>query len=199
MVCFNKDCPCCIIKSSRLCCDTCNPGSFILPLPMTSAPKQTQAPNKFKVGQFELTDADLRLKTALQDWRRNQLLSTIGDDNTFRSQLIMTNDVLERLVGLAHFKQVSNLASIHTQVSWQYSDLWGTHILDIIKKHFPASIDHASSIPVLQPAKNLLGSSAVHRPSNDLSTTTVHSSSHDPKPPRARRCSACGSGTHIGM
>jgi len=70
-----------------------------------------------------LTDADVRLKTALQDWRRNQLLSTVGDDDTFGPQLIMTDDILERFVELAHFKQVSDLASIHTQVSWRYIDL----------------------------------------------------------------------------
>ncbi|KAI9437344.1 hypothetical protein BJY52DRAFT_1196608 [Lactarius psammicola] len=143
MACFDEDCPHCVVKASWLCCGTCNPGSFILPLPTTSAPKQTRAPNKFKVGQFELTNADKRLESALQDWWSTQLVNMVGNDTMFGPQLIMTDDVLERLVGLAHFKQVSDLASIHAQ------------------KHSP-SINPASSRPILQPAENLPGPSTVH-------------------------------------
>ncbi|KAH9165888.1 hypothetical protein EDB89DRAFT_265453 [Lactarius sanguifluus] len=75
-----------------------------------------------KARQYELTDADVRLKTALQDWRRNQYLSTVGYENMYGPQLIMTDDILERFVELAHFEEVSDLASIHTQVSWRYID-----------------------------------------------------------------------------
>jgi hypothetical protein len=51
----------------------------------------------------------------------------------FRLQLIMTDNVLECLVGLAHSGKVSDLASIQTQVNWHHVDLWGTEILNIIK------------------------------------------------------------------
>jgi hypothetical protein len=83
----------------------------------------------------------------------------------FGSQLIMTDDILERLVELAHFGQVSDLVSIHTRLSWRYTDLWGTQVLDIIKKHFPP-IEPVAPRPALQPA----GPSTVHRPSDVLST-----------------------------
>ena len=124
---------------SRLCCDTCNPGSFILPLPTASAPKQTWAPNKFKASQYELTNADLGLTSALREWRDAQLKSLgvpTGDD-MYGSQLILTDDILERLVELAHFNQLTDLASIRAQVNWRYSDLWGTQILRLVKKHVP--------------------------------------------------------------
>ncbi|KAI9429071.1 hypothetical protein H4582DRAFT_1771638, partial [Lactarius indigo] len=129
-----------------------------------------------------------------QDWRRNQLLSTVGDDDMFGPQLIMTDDVLERLVELAHFEQVSDLASIHAQVSWRYTDRWGAEILDIIEKHIPP-VNAGLSRPALQPAGNLPRPSTVQRSSVAQSTP----SSNDPKLPHARRCSACGSNTHIGM
>ncbi|KAH9031299.1 hypothetical protein EDB84DRAFT_1246291, partial [Lactarius hengduanensis] len=131
---------------------------------------------------------------ALQDWRRNQLLSTVGDDDMFGPQLIMTDDVLDRLVVLAHFQQVLDLASIHAQVSWRYTDRWGAEILEIIEKHFPP-INAGSSRPALQPVENMPGPSAVQGSSALQSTPR----SNGPKPPRARRCSACGSNTHIGM
>ncbi|KAH9010896.1 P-loop containing nucleoside triphosphate hydrolase protein [Lactarius pseudohatsudake] len=192
MACSN--CPRCVVKASHLCCDVCNPGSFILPLPKTSAPKQSRAPNKFKADRYKSTDADTRLKTALQDWRRNQLLSTVGDDDMFGPQLIMTDNVLDRLVVLAHFQQVPDLASIHAQVSWRYTDRWGAEILDIIEKHFPL-INAGSSRPALKPVENMPGPSTVQGSSAVQSTPC----SNGPKLPRVRQCSACGSNTHIGM
>jgi hypothetical protein len=41
LACSNGDCPHCVAAISRLCCDTCNPGSFILPVPVSTAPRQT--------------------------------------------------------------------------------------------------------------------------------------------------------------
>ncbi|KAH9033507.1 hypothetical protein EDB85DRAFT_2289393 [Lactarius pseudohatsudake] len=102
-----------------------------------------------KARQYELTDADVKLKTALQDWRRNQYLSTVGYEYMYGPQLIMTDDILERFVELAHFEEVSYLASIHAQVSWRYIDRWGAQVLDIIKTHTP------SGPPSLQSADNL--------------------------------------------
>ena len=194
MACFSADCPRCVVRASRLCCDTCNPESFTLPTPTTSAPKKTRAPNRFKVGEHVFTDVDDRLKTALQEWRSNQ----IGDDEMFGPQLIMTDDVLDRLVGLAHFGKVSDLASIHTQVSWRHIDIWGADILNIIKKYFPdvePIVEPDSPRPVLQASENLPGPSS--RPSNTLSTAP--SGSRVSKSTRKRRCSACGSEGHIGM
>ena len=188
-----RDCPRCVVKASRLCCDTCNPGSFILPIPPVSAHKQTRAPNRFKVGEHVLTDVDHRLKTALEEWRDSQ----IGDDDMFGPQLIMTDDVLDRLVGLAHSGRVSDLASIHTQVSWQHIDIWGTEILDIVKQYFPDDVEPASPRPALQDFENLPGPSTIHGPSNTRSKAP--SGSRISKSTRKRRCSACGSDSHIGM
>jgi hypothetical protein len=141
-----------------------------------------------------MTDVDDRLKAALQEWRSDQ----IGDDEMFGPQLIMTDDVLDRLVGLAHSGRVSDLASIHTQVSWRHIDIWGADILDIIKKYFPDVddvVEAESPRPVLQASENLPGPSSW--PSDTPSTAP--SGSRVPKPMRRRRCSACGSDGHIGM
>ncbi|KAH8982246.1 hypothetical protein EDB86DRAFT_372749 [Lactarius hatsudake] len=126
-----------------------------------------------KARRYELTDADVRLKIALQDWRRNQYLSTVGYEDMYGPQLIMTDDILERFVELAHFEEVSDLASIHVQVSWRYIDRWGAQVLDIIKTHIPPGP------PSLQSAENLPGPSAVRQPSDAQLT----SCSSDPKPP----------------
>ncbi|KAF8264330.1 P-loop containing nucleoside triphosphate hydrolase protein [Lactarius quietus] len=145
LACSNEGCPCCVATVSGLCCDTCNPGSFILPAPTTTAPRQTCAHNRFKVNKSKckMTDADDSLTSALQEWRDAQLTSLgfpVGDE-MYGSQLIMTDNILECLVELAHFNQLVDLASIKAQVNWCYSDLWGTQILEIIKKHAPSTND----------------------------------------------------------
>lgn len=194
MACSNSDCPRCVVAVPRLCCDTCNPDSFILPPTTTSAPKQTRAPNRIKVGEYGMSSVDRRLKTALEEWRSTQLEGTIGDDEMFGPQLIMTDDVLERLVGLARSGKVSDLSSIQTQVNWRYIDLWGTEILDIIKSYFPV----IEPSPVLQALDNMPGPSTANRPTIAPSDApSIQPGSRDPKP-RTRRCSACGSAGHIG-
>ncbi|KAI9440794.1 hypothetical protein H4582DRAFT_2056074 [Lactarius indigo] len=160
--------------ASQLCCNTCSPGSFILPLPTVSTVKQTQALNKFKVGLYRLTDADLSLKSALEDWWDAQLghIGILGDDMC-GSQLIMTDDILKWIVELAHFHQLADLLSIRAQVNWHYSKTWGIQILKLVKKHIPGtdSVDLLAATPgqrrlTLQPTDtgNIPGPSTSHQP-----------------------------------
>jgi hypothetical protein len=131
-----------------------------------------------------MTDADLSLTSALRDWRGAQLVS-IGipaGDAMYGSQIIMTDDILERLVELAHFTQLPNLASLKAQVNWRYSDLWGVQILELVKKHAPApatdTIDQlvpAPHRPTLQSTgtENIPGLSTDHQyPGAQSSTST---------------------------
>jgi hypothetical protein len=180
-------------------------------MPATSAPKQTRAPNKFKVDAslYRLTDAELGLTSALQDWRQTQM-GYMGMEGNYMygSQLIMTDDTLERIVELAHFHQLVDLASIRAQVNWRHSDLWGVQILGLVRKHFPEtdSVDPFASVPhrhTLQPTDtdNLPGPSTLPGTSN-LQTMAgplaPNASTMKPRK-RNRKCSACGSPTHIGM
>ncbi|KAH9038084.1 hypothetical protein EDB85DRAFT_2142089 [Lactarius pseudohatsudake] len=215
LACSNENCPRCVVTASRLCCDTCNPGSFILPVPATAAPKQTRAPNRFKVdtgkSKWEMADADLRLTSALRDWRDAELvrIGIPAGDDMYGSQLIMTDDLLERLVELAHFNQLTDLASLKAQVNWRYIDMWGTQILELIKEHAPGSDsdDRLVAPPnraTLHPtgADNIPGTSTDCRsPDVQSGTTTPKSNTSDPKPRNRKgyKCSACGSSAHIGM
>jgi hypothetical protein len=95
LTCSNKDCPRCLGSPSHLCCDTCNPGSFILPVPATIVQRQSHAPNKFKADScgYSMTEADKKLKDALYDWQIKQLqdLGVANGDDMFGPQLIMTD------------------------------------------------------------------------------------------------------------
>ncbi|KAH9011524.1 hypothetical protein EDB83DRAFT_2530245 [Lactarius deliciosus] len=167
LACSKTDCPRCIGMPSRLCCDTCNPGSFIFPVPATVAPKQSRAPNKFKIDScgYLATELDRKLKESLRDWRTRELrdLGVAAGNNMFGSQFIMTDEVLERIVDLAHHEQIDDLATLQSQVNWRNCDRWGPDILIIVKAHAPPIA--TPSRKTLRPAENLPGPSTGHRPS----------------------------------
>lgn len=83
-----------------------------------------------------MSELDKSLTSALQEWRDTQLvcIGIPAGDNMYESQLIMTDNILERIVGLAHHNQVADLALIKAQVNWRYNDLWGTQIIEIVKQ-----------------------------------------------------------------
>ena len=215
LACSNQSCTRCLSGASHLCCDTCNPGSFILPVPASATLKQSRAPNKFKVdsGGYLMTEADRKLREALCNWRRTQLqaLGASTDDDMFGSQLIMTDDILERILDLAHFGQIDNLATLQNQVTWRYWDRWGPPVLDIVKTHFPFVADALRG--PLQPAENIPGPSTGNLPpstaSGSMAASTVRAAASarpatakSGSKPRKRgpyRCGSCHSTTHIGM
>ena len=121
----------------------------------------------------------------------------------YGSQLIMTDDILEHVVGLAHYNQLADLALIKAQVNWHYIDLWGTQILEIVNQHASLTDSAVTTSHTLQPigAENIPGPSAFHQsPHAQLGTTALVQNDPNTKP-RARnhyQCSTCGSSTHIG-
>jgi hypothetical protein len=212
LACSNENCRCCVATNSHLCCDTCNPDSFIFPVPSTSASKQTHAPNKFKVDtrKYWPTDLDQSLTSALQDKQKTQLgVVGILGDYMYGLQLIMTDNILECIVELAHFNQLDDLVLIRAQVNWHYGDMWGLQILELVKEHFPKtdSVNQYAPAPhraMLQPTS----SDDIPRLSNLSSLPDVQASVIAPAPNTSNpkphtqgcyKCSACGSSAHIGM
>ncbi|KAH9161507.1 hypothetical protein EDB89DRAFT_2080579 [Lactarius sanguifluus] len=166
-----------------------------------SAPKQTCAPNKFKAGLYRLTNADLSLKSALEDWQDAQLghIGIPGDD-MYGSQLIMTDDILECFVDLAHFNQIANLSLIRAQVNWCYNDTWGMQILKLVKKHVPRtdSVDQPAVAPgpsrlTLQPTDtgNIPGPSTSRQPPGVQSSAITHTPDASNPKPRTRKGYKC--------
>ncbi|KAH9071529.1 hypothetical protein EDB83DRAFT_2313564 [Lactarius deliciosus] len=125
----------------------------------------------------------------------------------YGSQFIMTDDLLERFVELAHFNQLADLLSIRAQVNWHYVDTWGMQILELIKKHVPVtdSVDQLAATPcprrpMLQPTENIpVPSTGRQLPGVQMSTITPTQNASGSKPrTRSYKCGACGSSTHIG-
>ncbi|KAH9032209.1 hypothetical protein EDB84DRAFT_1270764, partial [Lactarius hengduanensis] len=117
-------------------------------------------------------------------------------NNMFGSQFIMTDEVLERIVDLAHYEQIDDLATLQSQVSWRNCDRWGPDILVIVKAHAPPVA--TPSRATLRPAENLPGPSTGHQPSPTPGSVGAVASGSKPRAKSRYRCGSCGSTTHIG-
>jgi hypothetical protein len=74
----------------------------------------------------------------------------------FGSQIIMTDDILERILDLAHFGKFVDLVMFQGQVSWRYCDRWGAQVFNIVKLHFPPQVP-----PVTTPQESLCDQSKI--------------------------------------
>ncbi|KAH9013929.1 hypothetical protein EDB85DRAFT_2031410 [Lactarius pseudohatsudake] len=113
----------------------------------------------------------------------------------FGSQFIMTDEVLERTMDLAHYKQINDLATLQSQVSWRNCDCWGPDILIIVKAHAPPVA--APTRETLRPTENLPGPSTGHQLSTAPGSVGTTPSGSKPRAKSWYRCGSCGSTTHI--
>jgi hypothetical protein len=147
-----------------------------------------------------MTAADKKLREALRDWRNTQLQSlgaSTGDD-MFGAQFIMTDEILERIVDMAHFGKLTDLVTFQSQVNWRYCDRWGTQILGIVTVHFPPVATPPRDS--LRPVDNLPGPSTGRQSLTTSGSTgaTNMASGSKPRARRQSRCGSCGSTSHIG-
>ncbi|KIL64921.1 hypothetical protein M378DRAFT_42222, partial [Amanita muscaria Koide BX008] len=127
------------MMSSRLCCDTCNTGSFILTQPHYPPPKSTRAPRKLTFPPYTMTHKENDLCEALKKWRDDQVkIEGLETNIYFGKQLILPDDILKRIVDLAHHFKLPNTQALHAQTGWCYASKYGSHILQYVHLHFPA-------------------------------------------------------------
>lgn len=52
-------------------------------------------------------------------------------------QAFMPTTLVERIVDLAHYGQLSTLDDVQRELTWAYADTWGPRILELIEKCYP--------------------------------------------------------------
>ncbi|KAF8223531.1 hypothetical protein L208DRAFT_1067242, partial [Tricholoma matsutake] len=120
----------------RLCCDHCNPGSFILPVipPSKLNERMQRKKRKLKFKGYSMDLYNFKLCNELDDWREKQMVEEgLGLDNFFGPQLLLSDDILDWIVDLHHHSKVHNVQSLIDQTGWHYASRYGTQILKIVK------------------------------------------------------------------
>lgn len=105
----------------------------------------------------------------------------------FGPHFTLSDPLLDRIVMLTHFSQLSSSGDLKDQTGWRRSAQYGPAIMNIIHKIYPVRETTESFPPP---------------PSIPLATAPDSESSHQPPAPsrptkRPRHCKTCGSSSHI--
>lgn len=163
-----------------MCCDVCHPVSF----PVATVPiKGSRSKRKMKVTNFTMDEYDLRLRDGLNEWREQQLEDEgRGGDDFFGPEVLMSNDVRNRIVDLAHHGKIQNVKTLEEQTGWQYALHYGLKVFELINIY---SRPH-TLLPSAPPASQVF---------QGIDTNIASQLPTEGK--RLRTCGACGSDKHI--
>ncbi|KAH7919783.1 P-loop containing nucleoside triphosphate hydrolase protein, partial [Leucogyrophana mollusca] len=131
-------CERCSIKLSHLCCDTCSVLLSVYVEPAIREPSK-RAKRRYKVPEYQMRDAEKGLRQKLQEWRELQMVEEdLVDGDFFGSQIIMSNDILDRIVDLAHAEKIADVVSLSEQTRWIYAEKYGPTIVKIVLTSIPS-------------------------------------------------------------
>ena len=131
---------------------------------------------------------DRGLLKALEEWRRQtHAKEGFGGDDIFGAQLFVVDDVLERIVELAHHFKLPDVNALAAQTGWYKARQYGPEILGIVRRFF------SESAPAPQPTS---ARKIVPPPPGVF----VFINNESPAPAKqSRQCKACGASGHIGI
>ena len=182
-------CPRCAYTTSDICCEICSPEAFMLLTPVSTPARQKQASGlgRSRINKdYERDQQDRQLASALHEFRQRKTLERFGAGGLRQmgAGLIMTDDVLARIVDCAHFNKIRNQDTLAKETRWIWVNTYAIDVLEIIQG-FPARLtqQQLTTTTPLQPRQ---------KPAPAASSPVVE------KVRRRNKCSACNSEGHIG-
>lgn len=181
----------------RYCCDVCNSEAFLLLyVPPLQKQKQTR---RQKFQEYTMDGRHRALREELVTWRHKQLIDEEIDDDFFGPDLILTDDMLTRIIDLAHHSKLLDVHMLKSQTSWVYAQDYGEAVLSLAHKHFPpASLQQPSrTSPVPMVIVATVSTSTTQPLLAPTTAATVSTAST--KPRKQTQCSRCKALSHNSM
>ena len=75
---------------------------------------------------------DFKLKDGLDNWCTVQMETEFPGDEFFGPQYLMSGDILNRIVDLARYKKLADVASLLGQTDWRHAGKYGPQILELV-------------------------------------------------------------------
>jgi hypothetical protein len=183
-------CERCSVRFPEVCCDICHPDHYKIPV-VEPSNKATRSKSKLNLKPYTRGPSEMSLQTALMDMRRELAAEIFGPHSFLTPQCIMSTKLLNRIVDLAHNQKITNIATLHEQVTWGYLDTHGTVILRLINQFCPPPINPSPLNPL-----SLNMSPFTTAPLQSHAQPTASSSSEnlssDVRVPKKRNCKNCG-------
>jgi hypothetical protein len=142
---------------------------------------------------------DVKLKAVLKAWRTQQMEIEFSSDDFFGPQLLLSDEIMNRIVSLACKKKLTDIQSLNEQTDWRHASKYGSAIIEMVKSCAPPPPSPPlPSVPLLSsaPSSSLL-QPTLQGVSNLLPQVTQQAQDQVPK--KIYRCAACGEEGHICM
>lgn len=122
-----------------ICCELCHPDPFAdFALPdLQARPKRGR--NRATIKDYKSEPRDLQLMDALDDFREQETVKEFGKITlrTTGPSLIMSNEILKRLVDCAHYFKIKNKGDLVHETRWSRAEKYSEKILALIQSHSP--------------------------------------------------------------
>ncbi|PPQ97754.1 hypothetical protein CVT26_001802 [Gymnopilus dilepis] len=158
-------------------------------------PDKLKAKRKVNFKNYTMDSHDKSLADALDNWRVEQSKKDgVAEDDFFGAHFILCDEILNRIVSLAHHFKIPTLDDLAAQTSWCFAKDYGSDILKIVKVFF-------SDTPTPNPptANNILGQSSLTNTPGPSASNPIDDGNANAliKEKRKRTCKNCGSESHI--
>lgn len=147
--------------------------------------RQKQKKRKIKTDDYQMKPCDFELRQSLNDWRRKQLEAEFGSDDFFGPQRILSDQIRDRIVDLAHCNKITSTQVLQEQTDWSHATKYSTAIFDIIQQYALPPASPFVSTPLRTNILQGLGE-AHNSPTPQRQNTT------------AKSCGACHQSGHTG-
>lgn len=150
-------------------------------------PRPARAQSSSKTLSYDMSDVDLGLRDTLRQWRKAKTIELDGEEwfvgDLLDARSFMSNDVLLRLVALAHFRLYSTREVLIRDVQWIWIDKHADELLAMMRRSHPLPpppVPHRShpSLPS-------------HTTGNSSSSSTILAPLRPPIGKRQQKCGIC--------
>lgn len=107
-----------------------------------------------------MEDRDHHLREDLIRWRKNQQVKKgFGGDVFFGPHRILSDQVLDYIVDLAHYSKITSIQVLGKQTLWKGTTKYGNDILALIRAHAPPNMTNPTPRGTLLPINSPSSSS----------------------------------------
>lgn len=182
-------CPRCAVTTPIICCELCTPGHFES-FAHVDEPKRKAQPSRSHVEtDYKADSHQMDLRDALDAFREAKTIAIFGLANLrdLGPSLIMSNDVLERIIDCSRARKISSREELVKETRWHRAAEDGEEILTIVRSHQPQ----------IAPLPSILLISSPLRPRPEVINDVLPPSALLP-PKKRNKCKQCKAEGHIG-
>ncbi|KAI6142460.1 P-loop containing nucleoside triphosphate hydrolase protein, partial [Pisolithus tinctorius] len=126
-------CTCCKIQQPEICCELCSPAFFRY-FAHIHISKQLPMLSRSRLKDYSAGTQDMELKNTLHTFRKDATIHKFGlaHLSEFGPSIVMSNDVLQRIVDCAHHQKIKTKGELIKETKWGGAEEYWKEVLALI-------------------------------------------------------------------